>query len=363
MTASRTVLAVLACLGAAAAPAEGRIGLQRVATLREPIHLATAPGDRHSIYVAERGGRVRMIRRGRLLRRELLDISHLVDIRDPRIEEDHGGLYSIAFAPDYRRSRRLYAFYSHREGSLRIDEIRRGARRLVLRISGRSRFDLGGQIAFGPDRMLYIGLGYQTTRGTARDLADLRGKILRIDPRPHGGRSYRIPRGNPFRATAGARAEIWAFGLRNPFRFTFAPGGSLIVGDVGESQVEEISVIPPRRAGADLGWDVFEGRLRVGPGDAPGHREPVIEHSHSLPYCSIIGGLVVRDRSLPVFGRYLYSDFCNGRVRSARIASGGARGDRAELPHVIRPVAFGEDSRRRVYLVTLPGPVYRLVRR
>jgi glucose/arabinose dehydrogenase len=363
MSVFRTALVVLAFLAAAATPVEARIGLQRIATLREPMYVARAPGDSRSLYVAERSGRVRVIRRGRLLRRPFLDLSHVVEIRDPRIEEDHGGLYSIAFAPDYARSRRLYVFYSHRDGSLRVDEVRRGSRRLVLSLPDRSRFDLGGQIAFGSDRMLYIGLGDQSTPGTSRDLANLRGKLLRIDPRRLGRRAYRVPRGNPFLATPGARAEVWAYGLRNPFRFSFAPGGSLIVGDVGESRAEEIDWIPPRRAGADLGWDLFEGRERVRPGDAPSHLPPVIEHSHSLPYCSIIGGLVVRDRSLSVFGRYVYSDFCNGRLRSARLVRGSARGDRAELPHVIRPVAFGEDARRRVYVVTLPGPVYRLVRR
>jgi glucose/arabinose dehydrogenase len=360
---ARTALAVAACLGAAVTPAEARVRLERVATLSGPIHATTAPGDRRSLYVAERRGRVRVLRRGRLLRRPLLDISHLVEIRDRRFEADHGGLFSVAFAPDYARSRRVYVFYSHVDGSLRVEEIRRGARRLVLRLPDRPSFDLGGQIAFGPDGFLYVGLGDQSDSGASRDLGDLRGKLIRIDPRPSGGRPYRVPRGNPFAGAPGTAAEIWAYGLRNPFRFTFSPGGALVVGDVGESRVEEIHLIPPRRAGADLGWNLFDGRRRVRPGDAPAHLPPVIEHSHARRFCSVIGGIVVRDRSLPLFGRYLYSDFCNGRLRSARLTRAGARGVRGERPVVIRPVAFGEDARRRVYVVTLLGPVYRLVSR
>jgi glucose/arabinose dehydrogenase len=359
----RVALAAVACLGATAAPAEARLDLQRVATFRQPMQVTTAPGERRSLYVVERRGRVRIMRRGKLRARPFLDISRLVGIRSRSMTADHGGLFSIAFAPDYARSRRVYVFYTHVDGSLRVEEVRRGSRRLVLRLPDRTDFDIGGQIAFGPDRLLYVGLGHQESAGAARDLGDLRGKLLRIDPRPLGAQPYRIPGGNPFAGSPTARSEIWAYGLRNPFRFSFAPSGSLLVGDVGESQVEEIDLIPPRRAGADLGWDVFEGRRKVNPGSAPGHLPPVIEHGHDGRFCSIVGGLVVRDRSLPVFGRYLYSDFCHGQLRSARIAGGRARGDRAEAPILIYPVAFGEDARRRVYVVSLRGPVYRLVDR
>jgi hypothetical protein len=356
-------LAAVASLGAGVETANARLGLERVATFRQPMQVTIAPGDRRSLYVVERRGRVKVMRRGRVLSRRLLDISRLVEIRSADITADHGGLFSIAFAPDYRRSRRLYVFYSHRDGSLRIEELRRGARRLVLRLPDRPDFDLGGQIAFGPDRLLYVGLGDQSVDGAARDLGDLRGKILRIDPRPSLGGPYRIPAGNPFAGRTGARPEIWAYGLRNPFRFSFARGGSLLVGDGGESQVEEIDAIPPERAGADLGWDIFEGRLRVRQGSVPGHLGPLITHDHRERFCSIIGGLVVRDRSLPLFGRYVYSDFCFGRLRSARIAGGRAGGDRAERPGLIYPVAFGEDARRRVYVASLRGPLYRLVDR
>src|SRR5918999_524356 len=127
-------LAVLAWLGAAAPPAEPRLGLERVATFRQPMQVTTAPGNRRSIYVVERRGRVTVMRRGRVLSRPLLDISHLVEIRSARIEEAHGGLFSIAFAPAFAPPRRLYVFYSHRDGSLRVEELRHGARRLVLRL-------------------------------------------------------------------------------------------------------------------------------------------------------------------------------------------------------------------------------------
>ena len=366
---------VVATLVAAAAPgvATASIGLKRIATFREPVQLVRVPGDRHRMVVVERGGGVRLLRDGRPLRRPFLDISSQVALVRRGSKFDHGGLFSVAFAPDYQRSRRLYVFYTHLDGSLRVEEFMRdprrpgraqpSSRRTVLSLPGRSRFDLGGQIAYGPDRLLYVGLGQQNKTPAAQELGDLRGKLLRIDPRRAGARPYRIPSGNPFAGRANVRQEIWAFGLRNPFRFSFTPGGSVVIGDVGESLVEEIDVVPSNEAGANLGWSAFEGRSRTDKPGVSGHKPPVIEHAHSRGYCSIIGGLVVRDRSLSIRGRYLYSDWCLGRLRSVRLGRRVARGDRFERARVARPVAFGEDGRRRVYVVSQQGPVFRLVRR
>jgi glucose/arabinose dehydrogenase len=366
---------VVAALGVAAAPgvATASIGLKRIATFREPVQLVRVPGDRRRMVVVERDGVVRLLRDSRPLRRPFLNISSQVALARGA-NFDHGGLFSVAFAPDYQRSRRLYVFYTHLDGSLRVEEFKRdprrperaqpASRRTVLSLPGRSRFDLGGQIAFGPDRLLYVGLGQQDETPAAQELGDLRGKLLRIDPRPAGARPYRIPPGNPFVGRTNVRQEIWALGLRNPFRFSFTPGGSIVIGDVGESYVEEIDVVPPNEAGANLGWSAFEGRSRTDkPGVSGQHTPPVIEHAHSRGYCSIIGGLVVRDRSLSVRGRYLYSDWCLGRGRSVRLGRRVARGDRFERARVALPVAFGEDGRRRVYVVSQRGPVFRLVRR
>lgn len=365
---------VVAAIGVVAAPglATASIGLKRIATFREPVQIVRVPRDRHRMVVVEREGIVRLLRDGRPVRRPFLDISSKVALTRGR-NFDHGGLFSVAFAPDYRRSRRLYVFYTHLDGSLRVEEFMRdprrperaqpATRRTVLSLPRRSRFDLGGQIAYGPDRLLYVGLGQQDEETAAQELGDLRGKLLRIDPRPAGTRPYRIPAGNPFAGRANVRQEIWAYGLRNPFRFSFTRDGSIVIGDVGESLVEELDVVPPNEAGANLGWSGFEGRRRTSAPAVSGHHPPVIEHSHSRGYCSIIGGLVVRDRSLSIRGRYLYSDWCLGRLRSVRLGRNRARGDRFEPARVDFPVAFGEDARRRVYVVSQRGPVYRLVRR
>lgn len=370
----RVALSVAAALAVAVTPAGAKpsIKLKRLATFQEPMQIVPVPGDHRRLLVVERRGVVQLLRDGRRVGRPFLDISSDVAFADgPNF--DHGGLFSVALPPDYRRSRRLYLFYTHVDRSLRVEEFKRhrrnreravpSSRRSVLSLPDRPRFALGGQISYGPDRLLYIGLGDQGNTSAPQDLGDLRGKLLRIDPRPAGGGPYRVPAGNPFVGRAGVRPEIWAFGLRNPFRFSFSPGGSLVVGDVGESHVEEIDVIAPTEAGANLGWSAYEGRRATGAPAVSGHKPPVIEHAHDGRYCSITGGLVVRDRSLPIRGRYLYSDWCLGRLRSVKLYRRRARGGRFERPRVRYPVAFGEDSRRRVHVISQYGPVYRVVRR
>jgi glucose/sorbosone dehydrogenase len=158
-----------------------------------------------------------------------------------------------------------------------------------------------------------------------------------------------------------ARGEIFAYGLRNPWRFSFDPRtGDLVIGDVGQNEVEEISIV--RRPGANLGWRPFEGRRRYAPGEsAPGHVPPVIQRFHSGGNCSITGGVVVRDPALSALrGRYVFGDFCRGRIESARLRGGRARDVRATRLAVDQLSSFGEDARGRVYAASLEGPVYRL---
>jgi hypothetical protein len=219
--------------------------------------------------------------------------------------------------------------------------------------------------------MLYIGLGdggggddQHGRRGNGQDLGTMLGKILRIDPRRSGGRPYSIPRTNPFRGRRGARPEIFAYGLRNPWRFSFdRETGDLVIGDVGQNAFEEISFATPERArGANFGWRPFEGDDRNFPDeDAPGHLGPVLVKSHDDGFCSITGGYVVRDPALgPLRGRYLYGDFCDGRVRSASLSASGATGDRAVGVPRIGPISsFGEDAQGRLYVTSLDGPVFR----
>jgi hypothetical protein len=233
----------------------------------------------------------------------------------------------------------------------------------------------GGAMVFGPDGLLYVGTGDGGggndpwgARGNAQDLGSLLGKLLRIDPRRSNSRPYRVPASNPFVSRAGARAEIYAYGLRNPWRFSFdRRTGALSIGDVGQNAVEEIDFTAPGKArGANFGWRPWEGTRRNFPGEAaPGHVRPVLEHRHDQGFCSITGGYVVRDPGLPALaGQYVYSDFCDGHVRAAKLTPTGSSADRRlAVPRVGSVSSFGEDARGRVYVVSSEGPVLRLASR
>jgi glucose/sorbosone dehydrogenase len=236
----------------------------------------------------------------------------------------------------------------------------------VLSVRRPSSRDLGGQLAFGPDRLLYAGLGFGRRPEASQDLSVLYGKILRIDPRRAGRSGYRIPPDNPFVSRPGARPEIWAYGLRNPYRFSFdSRTGAMAVADVGEQRVEEVNFLRHNGgAGSNFGWPVFEGGRRRTPGTPEDLVFPVLERRHARLTCAVVGGYVFRapgPRSMR--GRYLYGDVCSGRIRSARLRPAGARGDRFESMTVPYLSSFGEDARRRLYAISFLGDVYRLVRR
>jgi glucose/arabinose dehydrogenase len=345
--------------------------LQRIGQFSEPLYVTAPPGDRRRVFVVEQGGRVMVVRDGKKLARPFLDIRDRVQAGAER------GLLSLAFAPDYRSSGRFYVDYTDVRGDSRIVEYRRAtaeradpstARLVIFQRQPEANHN-GGLLLFGPDRRLYVGFGdgggggdQHGAHGNAQNLGTLLGKILRIDPLPRGGRPYGIPAGNPFAGRRGARPEIWAYGLRNPWRFTFAPGGQLVIADVGQDAVEEVDVV--RRPGANLGWRVFEGRTRYTAGEsAPGAVRADITRRHADGWCSITGGVVVRDRRLNLRGRYLFGDYCRGRIESARIVRAGVRDVRQTSLKVDALSSFGEDARGRVYAASLSGPVYRLVPR
>jgi len=361
------------------------IRLREIGRFREPVFITGPPGDPRRLFVVERAGRILVVRGGRVLDRPFLDIRGRVST----IGYEQG-LLSMAFAPDYARSGRFYVYFSGRDENIHLWEFRRSrnpdranrrSRREVLFVRHPAstagpapredrRVHYGGQIAFGPDRLLYVGIGdgggQGDPRGRGQDLGTPLGKILRIDPRPSRSRPYRIPAGNPFVGRRGARAAIYAYGLRNPYRFTFdRRTGDLAIGDVGQNRVEEIDFRKRGTgAGANFGWKCFEGSQRFGACRAPGHVPPVIERpSSSIGRCaSIIGGYVVRDKGLPALeGRYIYTDFCTGRLRSARLRARRAVNDH-DLGLVIPWVSsFGEDARGRVYAASFfTGAVYRL---
>ncbi len=356
-----------------AAAARRPVRLLRLGEFSEPTYLAAPRGDRRR-FVVERGGRIKIVKGKRVLDEPFLDITGEVSTGG------ESGLLSMAFAPDYPGSGRFYVYYTDRQGYITIAQYRRSggnpdradadSRRTVIRVAHPRFNHKGGQIQFGPDGRLYAAFGDGGGGGdpddNAQDLSALLGKVIRIDPKPGGG--YSIPRDNPLRSRSGARGEIFAYGLRNPYRFSFdGRTGALTIGDVGQDAVEEIDYVPGRgakrapRGGTNFGWDVWEGRSRYEDGRAAGHVPPVINHSQDGGYCSIIGGYVIRDGTLGRgwTGRYVYGDYCNPVIRVARLRRGSApnRGTSLRVPGL---VSFGEDGRGRVYAVSLNGPVYRI---
>ncbi|MGI9097540.1 MAG: PQQ-dependent sugar dehydrogenase [Solirubrobacteraceae bacterium] len=359
-----------------ARPAATGVRLMAVGRFNSPLYVTAPRGDRRRIFVVEQGGTIRVVRAGKRLARPFLNISSIVQAGGEQ------GLLSMAFAPDYARTRRFYVNYTDRSGVQRVVEYRRSrsspdralpaSARTVLRYDGVESNHNGGLVVFGPDRLLYIGTGdgggandQHGSRGNAQDLGSLLGKILRIDPRRSGSRAYRVPSSNPFVGRDGARPEIYSYGLRNPWRFSFDRStGDLTIADVGQNAIEEIDFARSGEArGSNYGWRPFEGERRNFGEPAPGHVPPVLELSHDDGNCSVTGGYVVRDGGLPALaGRYVYGDLCRGQLRSVKLAPGSASGDAAidGVAKVQQLSSFGEDARGRVYAVSLDGPVYRL---
>ena len=369
----------------------GGVKPQKVAGgFKQPTYAIGVPGKPNLLLVVERRGVIRAVRAGRKLRRPFLDISRRVSVR-----AGEQGLLSLAFAPDYGRSGLLYVIHSDNADDITIAEYRRSrgsatradrdSGRLVLRIphplkptrvrGERVKEDLrvhyGGQLAFGPDGMLYAGAGDGGGQGDPHDRAQnlrlLAGKILRIDPRGRAEGSYSIPNGNPFVDHEFARTEIFAYGLRNPYRFSFdRKSDALVIGDVGQHTVEEVDYLPlDEAAGANFGWSCFEGTTRFKDCEPPGHIAPVIElPSSGTGRCaSITGGRVVRNPALAALhGRYLYADFCLGDLRSAVLEGGDAHDDRELGLRIPWPTSLEADARGRIYVPSyFRGTVYRLV--
>jgi glucose/arabinose dehydrogenase len=340
------------------------VGLKQIGSFEDPVYIAGAPGFPRLLFVVEQGGEVRVLRGGRKLGKPFLDISGLVSAGGER------GLLSIAFPPDYKESRRFYVYYTDPQGDIRIDELKRksatraarGSRRAVVEIPHRANSNHnGGQLQF-LGNLLYFGTGDGGSGGDPPNNAQNRksrlGKLLRIDPR-----------------RSGAQPEIYSYGLRNPFRFSFdrvtAREPRIVIGDVGQNRIEEIDYTTVAAAkGANFGWDAFEGNgpyrdENSGTPDPGGTVKPIFDYPHSRGgSCTIIGGYVVGDRRLPsLYKRYVYADLCEGELRSlVPHLSGGSNEHKLGLS-VSTPSSFGEDTRGRVYVASLEGPVYRFVPR
>lgn len=345
--------------------AEG-VRLEKVGEFERPL-LATAPeGDRERLFVVEKGGRVVVARGDR--QSTYLNLSRKLGTAQEQ------GLLGLAFHPDFAKNRRFYVNYTDKAGSTRIVEYRQSRRnpnravrssaRSVLRVKQPESNHNGGHLVFGPDGYLYVGLGDGGGAGdpdnNGQRLDTLLGSMLRIDP-VRKGRGYRIPSDNPFVNKKGARAEIFAYGLRNPWRYSF-DGKKLIIADVGQGDREEVSFGTLRKLrGKNFGWNIWEGDSRYREGNAARYVAPALVRTHDEGWQSITGGHVVRDPSVPALaGRYVYGDFVKGEIRSARLAAGRASDDRDTGLNVGGLSSFGEDGRGRVYAVSLYGSVYRL---
>jgi glucose/arabinose dehydrogenase len=327
------------------------------------LGLAARAGD-DNLYVAEQGGRVRAVRQGQTDAAVVLDVSAEVSSGGER------GLLGLAFSPD---GSRLYVNYTDREGDTRVVEYAfaggradAGSRRLLLTVEQPFANHNGGHLAFGPDGMLYIGLGDGGGGGDPMDngqrLDTLLGKILRIDPRAGGGQPYTVPPDNPFVGRDGARPEIWAYGLRNPWRFSFdRAGGTLWIGDVGQNSREEVDRAGPgSKGGENYGWNRFEGS-RPFQGRAPGnHVPPVYDYGTGNGNCAVTGGFVYRGQRIPgLRGRYVFGDYCRGEVL-ALVPDGNAMRAVAIGPRLRNLASFGEDGAGELYVISTTSGLLRL---
>jgi glucose/arabinose dehydrogenase len=362
--------------GATTAARRG-VKLVQVGSFNQPLYVTAPRGDRRRLFVVEQGGRIFVVRGGKRLATPFLDVSAQVTAGGEQ------GLLGLAFPPDYAHSGLFYIYFTGTDQKEHLVEFRRRTQDAADPASGRTVFvhddpeanHNGGQLVFGPDGYLYVGTGdgggandQHGPGGNAQNLGSPLGKILRIDPRAKDGRPFTAAPSNPFAGRAGALPEIYAYGLRNPWRFSFdRANGDVTIGDVGQDAVEEIDFVRKGRArGRNFGWRPFEGRTRIFDEPAPGAVAPVITQTHADGWCSITGGYIVRDRAVPgLYGRYVYGDYCLGELRSARLSPGRAKDDRpiAGVKTVEGLDSFGEDALGRVYVVSQAGPVYRFAAR
>ena len=339
--------------------------------LESPVY-ATSPVADPRLFVVEQPGRIRILRGGSLLPEPFLDITDRVSFEDER------GLLGLAFDPDFRASGRFFVNYTDVDGNTRIeayldkdggDRADPNSAMLFLEVGQPFPTHNGGQIEFGPDNMLYIALGDGGSdgdpHGHGQDATTLLGTILRIDVLDQVGPPYRIPADNPFVEHPTWRPEIWHYGFRNPWRFSFdVNGGFMFIADRGEARWEEINAVPIERGGENFGWSVLEGTECFGTSscEAEGTRFPVAVYGRS-DGCSVAGGYVYRGAAVPALqGRYIYSDYCSGWLRTFQLQPNGTAGDPVELP--VEPpgnvTSLGQDSDGELYVLTGGGRVLRI---
>jgi glucose/arabinose dehydrogenase len=335
-------LVTAAC--ASAGTASPQLALRTVFTgLDAPLYVAAAPGEPNNLYIVEQPGVIRVAVHGKLRSRPFLDIHRSVKSGGEQ------GLLSVAFHPKYRTNHKFYVDYTDVNGNTRVMEyksngtVATGRLRQVLFVKQPYANHNGGQLQFGPDGRLYVGMGDGGSGGDpqnrAQNLSSRLGKLLTINV-----------------DSRRASVAIAGYGLRNPWRFSFDKSGNLYIGDVGQNAWEEVDYTPRSSPGIEnYGWNVYEGTHTFeskSPNPAGHLVMPVAEYSHS-DGCSISGGYVWK-------GRYYYGDYCSGRVWSLQIADGKATGEREETINVSDLSSWGLDGRGNLYAVSLQGTVYRV---
>lgn len=338
-----------------------------VSGLAQPVHL-TAPSGDDRLFVAQLGGVIRVIKDDALLPTPFLDLSAKVSTGG------EGGLLSMAFDPQFATNRRFYVSYTDVDGNSVVERYLASAANPDVADPASNEFIIGqdqpdpvhngGHILFGPDGHLYLALGDggQST-AAARDRTNLLGTLVRIDVR--GAAPYAIPPDNPYVAHATFRPEIWAYGLRNPWRIAFdVPSNRLYIADVGQDVSEEVNIEPVGSSGLDYGWDVMEGGdcYLAATCDMSGKVLPKHTYGHEDGRCSITGGEVYRGDAMPdLRGAYFYADFCRDGVRSLRFANGAVTDHRLwPVGDLGMIVSFGKGGDGELYVVSMSGGIHRL---
>jgi glucose/arabinose dehydrogenase len=357
-----------------AAPADAKLGLKKVGHFDDPTYLTSPPGDAKHLFVTERAGVVRVLTDGRKGSRSFLNIKSRVTTRS------EGGLLSIAFAPNYSKSRRFYVFYVDKQQNINVDEFRArrhsatkasgGSRRRVIRIKSPPDTHKGGQLQMTKGGYLLIGTGdggdFESPGKKAQDRHSLLGKLLRIRPateRPNSQPQYRPHPDNPYAHSKRGSSAILALGFRNPFRFSLdrKRPDRIVIGEVGHSHTEEVDGGSlAKLAGANFGWPCYEGTRRLEDCKVKHQRKPLFSYSHHKGRCAIAGGYINRAEALPRQGQYLYGDYCSGEIRTADLRRGRSQSTGLRVPTI---VSFGEDARGNLYTVSLAGDVKRIVNR
>src|SRR3954462_10530378 len=345
-----------------------------VSGLSNPLYLTTAPGDASRLFIVEQTGAIRIVKDGNLLPTPFLDINSKISSGGEQ------GLLGLAFDPDYAASGRFVVHYTDPAGDTHLllytvssdpDVADATSEQVILTADQPYDNHNGGQILFGPDGFFYMGLGdggsANDPEGRAQNLGDLLGSILRLHL--HGAAPYAVPPDNPFVGQPGVQPEVWSYGLRNPWRFSFDRAtGDLYIADVGQNNVEEVDVAPAAGGvgkGANYGWSIMEGDQCYGGGqcDHAGLTLPTFQYSHAEG-CSIIGGGVYRGSVIPALeGLYFYGDFCQGWAHSFRYVGGMATEvtDWPALRTAAPLTSFGEDAAGELYVLENSGRVSKIV--